>query len=129
MKSKDEQRSRPDDVGSGVIDRLSLDLNKSLPQIGGFSARNSRYMNCFAGDWPDVSMLQRSVAALPWSHRNAVIEKLEDTQSCLCHAGVAVESGCSRDILVHRIGLRLNGRSGSAITINEPLLHDRTDLS
>jgi hypothetical protein len=36
-------------------------------KMQGFSPRNLKYMRKFAEVWPDVELVQRSVALIPWS--------------------------------------------------------------
>lgn len=102
--------------GTKVIDRLSADLRDRFPGSKGFSPRNLKYMRSFADAWPDESTVQRSVAQLPWRHNVALLEKLNDTDTRLWYASVALKEGWSRDILVHQIETRLHERSGRAIT-------------
>ncbi len=44
--------------GARVIDRLSLGLRKTFPDMKGFSPRNLKYMRAFAAAWPDRSIVQ-----------------------------------------------------------------------
>ena len=48
--------------GSKVIDRLGYDLKEAFPDMGGFSPRNLTYMKKFADAYPDIEILQRTVA-------------------------------------------------------------------
>jgi len=52
--------------GSKIIDRLSHDLKEAFPDETGFSPRNLKYMRKFAEAWPDIEIVQRSVAQIPW---------------------------------------------------------------
>jgi hypothetical protein len=54
--------------GTKVIDRLSVDLNTSFPDMKGLSARNPKYMRVFAAAWPDTSIVQEPLAQLTWYH-------------------------------------------------------------
>ncbi|HEY8788266.1 MAG TPA: PDDEXK nuclease domain-containing protein [Actinopolymorphaceae bacterium] len=109
---------RQDEEGWGtkVIDRLSTDLRRQFTDARGYSPRNLKYMRAFAAAWPDIEIVQRSVAQLPWRHQIALIEKLTDPDSRLWYAAAAIEDGWSRDILVHHVDGRLRERSGKAIT-------------
>ncbi|WP_233165243.1 YhcG family protein [Mycobacterium sp. AT1] len=109
-------RQNAEGWGARVVDRLSYDLRERFPDAKGFSPRNLKYMRAFAAAWPDVEIVQRSVAQLPWRHHIALIEKLDTPEQRLWYAESAVESGWSRDILVHHIEGRLHERTGRAIT-------------
>lgn len=102
--------------GTKVIDRLSTDLRAAFPDVKGFSPRNLKYMRSFAEVWPDLEVVQRSVAQLPWRHTVALIDKLQDLPTRLWYAERAAAEGWSRDIMVHQIETRLHERAGRAIT-------------
>lgn len=57
-------RQKMEGWGSKVIERLSVDLQKTFPGQQGFSTRNLKYMLAFARAWPGGSIVQRSVAQL-----------------------------------------------------------------
>lgn len=102
--------------GAKVIDRLSADLRERFTDARGYSPRNLKYMRAFAAAWPDLAIVQRTVARLPWRHQIALIEKLADPDERLWYAAAAIEHGWSRDILVFQIERRLQERTGQAIT-------------
>ena len=102
--------------GSKVIDRLSADLRQRFPDASGFSARNLKYMRAFAAAWPDLEIVQRTVAQLPWRHNIALLDKLDASELRLWYAETALNQGWSRDILVHQIDSRLHLRVGRAVT-------------
>jgi hypothetical protein len=56
------ERQREQGWPARAIDRLSADLQQRFPDARGFSPRNLRYMWVFAEAWPDLAILQRSVA-------------------------------------------------------------------
>ena len=70
------QRQSAEGWGSKIVDRLSADLKKAFPEMNGFSPRNLKYMRRFAEVWPDESIVQRSVAQLPWRHNICLMEKV-----------------------------------------------------
>jgi predicted nuclease of restriction endonuclease-like (RecB) superfamily len=116
--------------GAKVITRLSADIRAAHPGAKGFSPRNLRYMKSFAHAWPDESVLQGSLATLPWYHHIALLEKLSVPAIRVWYAGAAVAGGWSRDYLVHQIETRFYERSGRAVT-NFPtaLPPDDSDLA
>lgn len=52
--------------GAKVIDRLAADLRGAFPDMRGLSPRNLKYMRAFAAAWPDLEIVQRVVAQIPW---------------------------------------------------------------
>ncbi len=85
--------------GAKVVDRLSTDLKNSFPEMQGFSPRNLKYMRRFAELWPDVQIVQRSVAQLPWRHNICLMEKVKEPNRRLAYAMAAIERGWSKTIL------------------------------
>ncbi len=99
--------------GTKVIDRLSLDLSKSFPDMSGFSPRNLKYMRAFAEAWKNRSIVQRAVAQLPWRSNIALLDKLETIQTRLWYAQKTIECGWSKDILCVQIENQLHLRHGN----------------
>ena len=109
-------RQKQQEYGTKVVDQLAKDLKKEFPGLTGFSARSLKYMRTFAEAYPDKTVVQRSVAQLPWRHNIALLEKLKSHEERLWYAQQTLENGWSRDILVMQIETRLLERQGSAIT-------------
>ena len=93
------ERQSTEGWGSKVVDRLSSDLKEAFPEMGGFSPRNLKYMRRFAEEWPDESIVQRSVAQLPWRHNICLMEKVKEPNRRLAYAMAAIENGWSKTIL------------------------------
>ncbi|WP_407687299.1 PDDEXK nuclease domain-containing protein [Mycobacterium sp. HUMS_1102779] len=102
--------------GARVIDRLACDLNERFPDTKGFSPRNLKYMRAFAAAWSEDAIVQAPLAQLPWYHHITLVEKLGTSDLRLWYAGVAVEQGWSRNVLVHHIDGQLHQRAGRAVT-------------
>jgi predicted nuclease of restriction endonuclease-like (RecB) superfamily len=116
--------------GAKVVERLALDLKREFPDMKGFSARNIRYMKAFAEAYLDETILQRSVAKLPWRHNIALLEKLKSGEERLWYAQQAIENGWSRDVLVLQIEGQLHRRLGGAVTNFEQVLpKSQSDLA
>ncbi|WP_029112533.1 YhcG family protein [Mycobacterium sp. URHB0044] len=109
-------RQHAEGWGARVIDRLSADLRERFPEAKGFSARNLKYMRAFAAAWPDIEIVQRSAAQLPWRQHMVLLDKLESLDLRLWYARAAIDQGWSRDILVHHIDTEFHQRAGKAIT-------------
>jgi len=108
-------RQKDEGWGAKVIDRLSSDLRATFPGMGGFSPRNLNYMRRFAEQWSDFSIVQRTVAQLPWRSNILLIDRLNDEQSRLWYAQKTIENGWSRDVLDTMIASRLIERQGKAV--------------
>jgi len=102
--------------GAKVVERLSIDLRREFPAVAGFSPRNLTYMRDFAEAWPDLPILQRPVAKLPWGHNIDLLTKLKSPDDRDWYARKAIENGWSRPILGLQIQSRLRDREGKAIT-------------
>lgn len=70
--------------GTQVINRLSADLRRAFSDSTGFSPRNLRYVRAFAAAWPDVEIVQRTAAQLPWRHHQFLLDKLDSSDTRLC---------------------------------------------
>lgn len=102
--------------GSKVVLRLSSDLRKRFPDAKGFSPRNLRYMRQLVVAWPDPTMLQGTLATLPWYHHIALLDKLSDAEEREWYAHAALEFGWSRDVLALQIERKVRARSGKAVS-------------
>jgi predicted nuclease of restriction endonuclease-like (RecB) superfamily len=59
-----EEKITKENWGTKIIEQLSDDLQKSFPDLKGFSIRNLSYMQQFAIAYPDLLILQQPVAKL-----------------------------------------------------------------
>lgn len=109
------ERQHKEGWGAKVIDRLSHDLKTAFPDMTGFSPRNLKYMRTFADAWPDRSIVQRTVAQLPWRSNLTLLDKLRDPDIRLWYAQKALQVGMGKDMLVIQIETRLHERQGKAI--------------
>ncbi len=102
--------------GTKVIDRLSHDLCETYPEMKGFSPRNLKYMRAFAAAWPDLKIVQRVIAQLPWRQNIALIERLKDKKTRLWYAAQTLKNGWSHPILCLQIENRSHERQGKALS-------------
>jgi hypothetical protein len=72
---------------------LSHDLKGAFPDMGGFSPRNLKYMRKFAESSPDRSIVQRTVAQIPWRSNLALLDKLQDSETRLWYVQAVVAEG------------------------------------
>jgi predicted nuclease of restriction endonuclease-like (RecB) superfamily len=96
------RRQESEGWGAKVIDRLSVDLKEEFPEMGGFSARNLKYMRKFAENWPDPQIMQQAVAQLQWRSILKLLTKLKDNTTRERYAQRALEHGWSSLAAYHR---------------------------
>ena len=102
--------------GTKVIDRMSHDLKVGFPDMGGFSPRNLKYMRKFAEAWPDIAIVQRCVAQIPWRSNITLLDKLNNYDLRLWYAQKVLENGMGKDMLVYEIESGLHLREGATIS-------------
>lgn len=121
--------------GTKTVERLAKDLRVEFQDMKGLSPRNLRYMRDFALAYPQFTILQqdvaksdadenqpstilqRSIAKLPWGHNCTLLDKLKLPEERAFYAQKAVQNGWTRDMLVNQIESGLFKRQG-AITNN-----------
>lgn len=109
------QRQKNEGWGAKVIDRMSYDLKTAFADMHGFSPRNLKYMRKFAEAWPDVAIVQRTVALIPWRSNITLLDKLTDPALRLWYAQKTIENGFGKDMLVFQIESQLHKRQGAAL--------------
>lgn len=109
------QRQLQQGWGAKVIDRMAVDLKSEFPEMSGFSPRNLKYMRKFAEAWPDLEIVQRTVALIPWRSNITLLDKLKDPELRLWYAQKTVKNGFGKDMLVFQIETQLHKRHGAAI--------------
>ena len=102
--------------GTKVIDRLAGDLRHEFPEMKGFSPRNLKYMRRLAEAWPDLSIVQQSVAQIPWGHNCILLDKISEPALREYYIQKTIEHGWSRNVLALQIESRLHDREGQAVT-------------
>ncbi|HEV8081769.1 MAG TPA: PDDEXK nuclease domain-containing protein [Chitinophagaceae bacterium] len=121
--------------GKKTIENLANDLQAEFQDMKGLSPRNLRYMRNFALAYPQFIILQQaiakfqdienepftilqcSVAKLPWGHNCTLLDKLKLPDDRLFYAQKALQHGWTRDMLVNQIESDLYKRQG-ALTNN-----------
>lgn len=97
------QRQTEQGWGSKVVDRIAKDLRHEFPDMKGFSPRNLHYMRAFAEAYSDETVVQQTVANLPWGHNVRLMEAVKDPTERLWYAQQAIAHGWSRNILLTQI--------------------------
>jgi predicted nuclease of restriction endonuclease-like (RecB) superfamily len=116
------ERQQKEGWGAKIIDRISHDLKAAFPDMTGFSPRNLKYMRKFAESWPDRSIMQRTVAQIPWRSNLTLLDKLNSPETRLWYAEKTLEWGWGKDMLAIQIETRLHERQGKAVSNFEAAL-------
>lgn len=89
--------------GKGVVDRLSVDLKPLFPDLG-LSPRNLWNMKKFYERYKESdTILQRSVAELPWRHNMLIISKTKSDKEALYYAQKTIALSLTNDMLLNYI--------------------------
>jgi predicted nuclease of restriction endonuclease-like (RecB) superfamily len=115
--------------GAKVIERISADLKSDFPDFRGLSPRNLKYMVAFAKAYPQfvqigvqqvedprlepMTIVQGALAQLSWYHIITLLDKVKDNNERDFYILQSVQSGWSRDVMVHQIESNLHLRVGS----------------
>lgn len=102
--------------GAKVVTQLAKDLQKEFPEMKGFSSRNLKYMRAFAEAYPDEQIVQQAAAQIPWFHNCILLDKVKEPPERLWYIQQTLESGWSRNVLIHQIESGLYRRQGQATT-------------
>lgn len=108
-------RQEAEGWGAKTIDRLSNDLQKSFPDMKGFSPRNLKYMRAFAAAWGDKTIVQRVIAQIPWRSNITLLDKLQTNEDRLWYANKTIEYGWSQTILSFQIEADVKNRQGKTV--------------
>lgn len=121
--------------GSGYIEKISRDIQKSIPGVKSFSVTNLKYMRSFyelfpdamekspqvgdelkspqLGDESDVALVFR----IPWGHNKLIIDKCKgDRDKALFFVKETLSNNWSRAVLMNFLDTNLYERKGKAVT-------------
>ena len=62
------ERQNSEGWGKSVVEKLSADLRREFPGVGGFSVQNLWYMRQFYSEYHDNERLQPLVGEIAWAH-------------------------------------------------------------
>ncbi len=103
------QKKAEERWGAGVVEQVSLDLQREFPNADGFSTTNLWYIK----QWylfysQEETKLQQPVgefpspfAYVPWGHHIAIISKCKSIGEALFYIDKTIEQGMSRAALVN----------------------------
>ena len=107
--------------GSQFYKRLSLDLQRAIPNTKGFSPTNLKYMRYFYELFKDEIQNHPQVVdeliCLPWGHIRYIIDNCKnDSHKALFFVSKTIENNWSRAVLLNFLGTDLYDRQGKAVT-------------
>jgi len=102
--------------GAKVIDRMAHDLQKTFPDMRGFSPRNLLFMRGFAETYPEAAIVKQLVSQIPWGHIVRLMQTVKEPRAREWYIHQTVNHGWSRSILEWQIDGRAYERSGKATT-------------
>ena len=104
--------------GNKFIENLAADIKLEFPDVTGYSVRNLKYMAKFAAMFPDLEIVQASLAQISWYHNMALMDKVKDEHAYFWYASESAKNGWSRNVLVHQIESGLYERQAIAEKVN-----------
>ncbi len=96
--------------GAKVIEKLSSDLRKEIPDSRSFSVRNLKYMLKFYKTYLGYTALQKSIIQVPWSHNIVIMDKVKSFEEREYYIKECLGNGWSRNVLVYQIESNLYER-------------------
>jgi len=97
------ERQASDTWGKSVVERLSEDLRREFPGIGGFSASNLWRMKRFYETYASSEKLAPLVREIAWSHKIIILERCEDLLQREFYIRMTRKFGWSKNVLIHQI--------------------------
>ncbi len=89
--------------GKSVVKRLSLDLKREFPGVGGFSTQNLWYMRQFFQEYHESAKLQPLVGEIGWTHNLVIMGRCKETLEREFYIRMTRKFGWSKNVLIHQI--------------------------
>ena len=101
------QKKAEERWGAGVIEQVSLDMQKEFPESKNFSVRNLWYMKQWYLFYTEnmeklkqlVSEFPSAFACVPWGHHVRIVQHSETIEEALFYVGYTIKEGISSDTL------------------------------
>ena len=97
------ERQNSEGWGKSVVEKLSADLRREFPGVGGFSVQNLWYMRQFYSEYHDNERLQPLVGEIAWAHNLAIMSKCKDPLEREFYIRMTRKFGWSKNVLLHQI--------------------------
>lgn len=89
--------------GKAVVERLSRDLQKEYPGVGGFSAPNLWFMRQLYLEYHDDPNLLQLVREIPWGQNIMIMTKVKAAAQRRYYLKATAELGWSRNVLLNQM--------------------------
>ena len=89
--------------GKSVVERLSQDLRREFPGVGGFSVQNLWYMRQFHMEYRGDERLQPLVGEIAWAHNLVIMSKCKAPLEREFYLRMTRKFGWSKNVLIHQI--------------------------
>lgn len=89
--------------GKSVVEKLSTDLRREFPAVGGFSASNLWRMKAFFELYREHEKLAPLVREIAWAHNLAIMSKCKDPLEREFYLRMTRKFGWSKNVLIHQI--------------------------
>jgi predicted nuclease of restriction endonuclease-like (RecB) superfamily len=97
------ERQNSEGWGKSVVEKLSADLRREFPDVGGFSVQNLWYMRQFYSEYHDNERLQPMVGEIAWAHNLVIMSKCKDPLEREFYIRMTRKFGWSKNVLLHQI--------------------------
>jgi len=97
------QRLAGETWGREIVRRLSEDLQREFPRIGGLSAGNLWRMRKFYETYVASEKLAPLVQEIAWSHNIVILERCKDPLQREFYIRMTRKFGWSKNVLIHQI--------------------------
>jgi predicted nuclease of restriction endonuclease-like (RecB) superfamily len=118
--------------GDKIINVLSVDLKRELPDATGLSRTNLYYAKKFYLLYHQivqqvVGKLQNDIFSIPWGHHIRIMDKCSDSyDKAIFYVHETLKQGWSRNVLLNMLDSNLYERQGKALTNFKQTLPDIT---
>lgn len=89
--------------GKGIVPKLSQELQKEFPGVGGFSVGNLWLMSQFYNEYQSDINLVPLVREISWSKHVVILKKCKDAQERLFYTQATKKFGWTKDVLTNQI--------------------------
>ena len=108
------EKSKSSNWGSGIIEKISVDLKHEFPDMKGFSRRNLYAIKQWFEFYSEkFEFVPQAAAQIPWGHNRLIINKVKTISEALFYALETVNQGWSRDVLNDQLDSRLIDRKAA----------------
>ena len=97
------ERQDAEGWGKSIVERLSADLRREFPGVGGFSVQNLWYMRQFYSEYHGNERLQPLVGEIAWAHNLAIMSKCKEPLEREFYIRMTRKFGWSKNVLIHQI--------------------------